>query len=1004
MKKIYSIIILAVVVFMTAPALRAQMNSSVVTDKYVEGPGSDGNYTLTLETYVTGKIGQEAIEVPADIIIAMDYSGSMKKTGGYDYPTFNAAVTKKVTANGVKKTTTKNSSSSYWTYSNIEYGNSSGTADYQWSYLDADGTYYPVRRAKNLARANGTTKDVRALWIVKNGVKWYLRADGSLSETYDYANTSDTKALFKGTLYKGWRYKHTKDDGSLNNDSPYWGINYGGTAGQSNNQWYYKHTDGQYYPVRRSATLARADGTTMDVRAIWVVIDGQTKYLTPSGLADDYDKTVTKDGISLYFGTLYKGWTDATITAVATDYGVAGADGGYYYKHTDGVNYPVKKEQLADANTKYQSYVMIDGTKYYLYGDSISTEPFPYAKGTKMSIYFGNLYTVKTVKAFTKYEGLKRAVTGFIDALYNHSVEKGGLQHRLALLAWGSGLWYTHSAIQGLKGDTVAHDGSGDNTSYYYYNGSKNDKNLIRYKVTYPNLKEYTASGKSAQSVRVLKDFRNIMNDTQRAELKAEFNEQPTKWMLSSDPRWGMRLATILFDREGRKNGKNYNDVNRIESFEKSLLGGTAADNYWGNESAGIPARPKILILVSDGQFNGFNKSNYMSGEGDTWYAASHATSKSEINKAIEYANTLKGKGVTIYDIHVNTKAVNNNEIAIASGRDYVLTATNYTDELLNAMLSIVQDIDGASINLGSTSIVQDIVKSEFSVPGGSSTDNIEVYTSNCTGVQEGSGGSGDGDEGGEGGTVTGSGQLIFDDDHMESFPGIVTKTVNADGTTNIQVTNFDFSANWCGKRADNSYSGKKLIIKIPITVNEDLVGGKVYTNTTESVVIDGDGNVVQDYPRPQIGPFPVHIQIAKQGLLKDDSAVFAIYRKPVEVEEEGSGSGSGDDDEGDEGSGGGSDGGSSEPIPDPVYEPTPFMTVILSGKADGSEVTADIVGLDPGYYYKVVETHWSWRYDVDVRERSTETQTINPFRFVNTLKDDVSVKNGEDVKYNEFL
>lgn len=991
MKKIAAIIITVSAVLAAPCQLRAQYNSSVITDKYVEGPGNDGNYTLTLETYVTGKIGQQAIEVPADIIIAMDYSGSMKNTGGYDYPTFNAAETKLIQGTGKKG----GAASKAWSYSGVGYGNTSGTAAYQYSYYyEPDETWYPVRRSKTLPRsATSATKDVRALWIVtKSGETWYLRGTG-LSDTYDTSIRADNATIFTGELRKGWRYyKKLDNDESkgYDNKSPYYGINYGNADGTANSQWYYKHTDGKYYPVRRSNKLPDSKGTNT-ARALWVVIDGETKYLTCSGLADDYDHTIVSDKVSICFLDLYKGWTDATITAVATDYGAAGAAGGHYYKHSDGIYYPVKKEQMSDSGTKYQSVVMIDGTKWYLNGDGITQDPCPVANGTKMSIYFGSLYTVKTVKAFTKYEGLKRAVTGFIDALYNHSVEKGGYEHRVALLAWGSGIWYTQSTIKEKKGDK-APTGSGSNTSVTYNNSGNSS---IRYKIAYPNLKEYSASGASCQSVRILKDFRNIMNTTERNQLIAEFDAQPTKWELASDPRWGLQLTRKLFQREGTPGGVNFNDVNGIENYEKPLLSGDALANY--------ASRPKIVILISDGDFNGFNKSGYTDSDDNTktYYPPSDSHSKSEINYAITYANDMKEQGITIYDIHVSTKPVNANEKAIASGPDYVLTATNYTDELLNAMLSVVQDIDGASVNLGSTAVIQDVVTKEFSVPGNLS--DIGVYTSACIGATGGSTGGGDeDDEGDEGevGDVTGSGELIFSET-LEPFAADVSKTVNPDGTTTVLVTNFDYAANWCGKHADGNYDGRKLVLKIPIKPDDNLVGGKIATNTSQSVVIDGDGKPIQVFPTPYIGPLPVHIQIAKQGLLKDESAVFGIYRKPLDVEDDPYDGGSSEEDE----ETGGATGPENPDTPaNPVYESEPFMTVILTGKEDGSEVIADIAGLDPGYCYKVVEMSWSWRYESDVKERDTETTLINPLRFVNTLRNDNLLKSGEDTKQNKFF
>lgn len=966
MKKIIVTIMAVAFLILAAPGLHAQLNSGVVTNKWVEQDGS-GNYTLTLETYVTGKVAQQATEVPVDIVIAMDYSGSMKKTGGYDTPTFNAAVTKLITGSGTKG----GSASKAWTYTGLGYGNTTGTAAYQLSYYyEPDHTWYPVRRSKTLPRsATSTTNDVRAFWIVTNsGETWYLRGTG-LSDTYDTSIRADNVTIFTGELRKGWRYykKIDNDDSQgYDNASPYYGINYGNTAGTANNQWYYKHTDGQYYPVRRSNTLPDSKGGNT-ARALWVVIDGSTKYLTCSGLADDYDHTIVSDKVSICFIPLYKGWSDATITAVETDYGVAGNAGGHYYKHTDDKYYPVKKEQLS-GDMMYQAYIILsDGSKWYLNGDGISQDPFPYSKNTKVSLYFGNLYTVKTVNAFTKYEGLKRAVTGFVDALYAHSQEKG-LHHRVALTMWGGGIWYSHDPIRGKKGNI-------NSTKYYYNTSNSKQSSQLRLNVNYPNLKEYSASGKTAQSVRILKDFRDILATNSRTELKNEFAAQPTKWQFASDPYWGLQLVDKLFEREGTPGGYDFNDVtgtdeSRIGSYEKPKLTGDDLANY--------DIRPKIVIFLSDGEYNSFNKTGWIE-DGTTYYGKNTTESQQEIQRAVTLANSMKAKDIKIYVLHVNTKVVNNNERAISSGPDYLLTATEYNEELLNAMLSIVQDIDGAAINLGTNAIVQDVVTKEFSVPGNIS--DIEVYTSACTGVDENS-------------------QLTFDDT-LVPFDASVTKQVNADGTTTIQVSNYDYAAddNWCGKRAGGSYAGHKLVLKIPIVASEDLVGGYVYTNTTNAVVIDGDGNTVQVYPRPQVGPFPVHLKIAKEGLLEGESAVFHIYRKPLPPEDEGGESGDEEDEPG-----------ATTPDPEPsteletVYETTPIMTVILTGNAEGTEVTADIVGLDPGYYYKIVEANWGWKYDPNVSERNTETQFQNPFRFVNTLRDETLPKSAEDIKRNMFF
>ena len=121
------------------------------------------------------------------------------------------------------------------------------------------------------------------------------------------------------------------------------------------------------------------------------------------------------------------------------------------------------------------------------------------------------------------------------------------------------------------------------------------------------------------------------------------------------------------------------------------------------------------------------------------------------------------------------------------------------------------------------------------------------------------------------------------------------------------------------------------------------------------------------------MGPFPIRIEIEKSGLLTGDSAVFLIWRKHKEA--------SGDF----------------------VKTGNPYMKVVLTGEDGVEAVTAVIDNLDPDYYYLIEESGWSWKYTPDVLSISTEDQTMNPFKFKNTLKD-VTTKNGEAKAKNEFF
>ena len=273
MKKIYAYIITAAALIALTPGLNAQ----VVTNKWVGPKNSDGTYTLTLESYVTGSVQDQETEKATDFILALDYSGSMTSATGKD-PVFNAAETKKTETSGVRVSEAKTAANSgYWTYSNIAYGNGSGTANLQWYYregTEAPYTYYPVYRVANLANSDGSANNCRALYIMKGSTKWYLQPDGTIAKTYVKTNTSNSKKLFVGTLYKGWSYAtytnadgNTTYTGAYDNKTHYYSRGLTANAtGTANSQYYYYdadkvlYTTSYYYPVMKANNLPDANG------------------------------------------------------------------------------------------------------------------------------------------------------------------------------------------------------------------------------------------------------------------------------------------------------------------------------------------------------------------------------------------------------------------------------------------------------------------------------------------------------------------------------------------------------------------------------------------------------------------------------------------------------------------------------------------------------------------------------------------------------------------------
>ncbi|MGM9913187.1 vWA domain-containing protein [Floccifex sp.] len=164
---------------------------------------------------------------------------------------------------------------------------------------------------------------------------------------------------------------------------------------------------------------------------------------------------------------------------------------------------------------------------------------------------------------------------------------------------------------------------------------------------------------------------------------------------------------------------------------------------------------------------------------------------------------------------------------------NYYLTATD--KESLNEIFqTISQNIQtgSASVQLGTDTVVQDVISDQFELPSGADASSIKVYTADYK----------------------------SDGSWKDEVKSELTATVN--GKT-ITVTGFDFSQNYCStesgrKDGDNNqpgdFYGRKLIIEIPIVVKDGFLGGNnVVTNTTDSEIIAPGGKVMEQFNQPTV-------------------------------------------------------------------------------------------------------------------------------------------------------
>ena len=250
--------------------------------------------------------------------------------------------------------------------------------------------------------------------------------------------------------------------------------------------------------------------------------------------------------------------------------------------------------------------------------------------------------------------------------------------------------------------------------------------------------------------------------------------------------------------------------------------------------------RQKVLVLFTDGEPNGVDS---ISG-----------FETSAANKAIANSKSIKAVGATVYTIgcfgttpsdtsdtgkYMNYVSSNYpNATSMTSGGDkadpanYYKTVSSAAD-LNNIVTDISQTIGGTTVTLGRTSVLRDVISDSFTLPEGYKDGDIKAYSVDCTAVSN------------DGSTYTWSA-------NHDTTPYSVT----VEGKT-INVTGFDYAANWVGKdttTGEMHTPAKKLVVEIPIVPEQDATGS-VKTNGDASGIY-ADSTVkdpVEKFPSPVV-------------------------------------------------------------------------------------------------------------------------------------------------------
>ena len=427
--------------------------------------------------------------------------------------------------------------------------------------------------------------------------------------------------------------------------------------------------------------------------------------------------------------------------------------------------------------------------------------------------------------------------------------------------------------------------------------------------------------------------------------------------------------------------------------------------------------RSKIVILFTDGVpgRQGAKASYWVTMYNNNNYPNDGYNMTTEANQCISASSDIISdyNGV-VYTVGLFTPTVTGNADQLSAVKTYMAYASSdYPDEtampqyrsgllastyegtysivvdnagdLAGIFSSISSSVGGNYSASSSSSVLVDIVTQSFNIPTDTNLGTVKVFAVPCTQASASAIISFD--------TVKDAYQLetVTDPDNIPA--GKVCLQVDSD-TGEVTVTGFDYGANWCGWDGENNVAhGKKLVMQIPITVNEEAVGGpavETNANGSQLIIKDSEGNTIgsYDFIKPVL-KIPVSIWIEKHGLVDDDSAVFTLARAPYHS------------------------GASYDDYVTGAYKDTweSFTKVIVNEKnmqtvtVDGVEhKVVKISGLDPDYYYRIKEDAWAWGYPVQIGgvQYTIGDNLQNPLQVYNTPDPDAP-KHAEAVVRNVF-
>ena len=446
-----------------------------------------------------------------------------------------------------------------------------------------------------------------------------------------------------------------------------------------------------------------------------------------------------------------------------------GGNTGYYFLYEGQYCEVVAQREGGGGNRTYNLHFNYGSSTYYLSGTGVQTTN-PNVSGAYTPIWTGVLYDYRQP---TRMEALKISVGLFVDIIANDATQFN-VDHRISIVKYAMNRYY---------GDNDASIAEGDHSYRYSSN------------LTNANYTEVVIARRDPKTQ--ANYIKTQVNDLHAAgATAADFGMSKARYLLASIPaaEFEERNKVVVMFTDG---SPTYSDGFQTQVATNTISNAHDLKHSWTNNGSTYQFDATVFSV---GVFS---------------------TLTDQIRTYMERVSSNYPDAMS-YDGEAGTHASD----------DYFFTA-----ESADGLSHIFESIAGASgaLPISSTAMVQDMVSPNFQLPEGAS-GTVTAYAPKFTGINE----------------TTGEYEFeeINDGDTLNIVNGVVVPCeegskgcgenvlpegfVTVNGKT-IQLEGFNYSEQWCGNITDDhgvdTPHGRKIVIKIPVVVNEGTWGDGIATN-----------------------------------------------------------------------------------------------------------------------------------------------------------------------------